>query len=269
MYPRKRRTLRHYVVRPFSVYGLDIQKDGYQLNSSYDVIVLAAGQGKRMKAGKNKVFLELSGVPLIIHTLQVFAEDKRCERIILPINPAERPLFNKLIASFSLEEKIQMAEGGKERQNSVYNGLQLVKADRERLVLVHDGARPFVSKKTIDALLETAARSGSAIPGVRVKDTIKKVAEGRVEQTVERANLWAVHTPQAFRFDILKKAHDEAEAAAYLGTDDASLVERLGEAVYMVEDEYTNIKITTPEDLDVAEAILKRRNDGNLKGELI
>ncbi|MFS0784183.1 2-C-methyl-D-erythritol 4-phosphate cytidylyltransferase [Bacillus sp. 1P06AnD] len=225
---------------------------------SYDVIVLAAGQGKRMNAGKNKVFLELDGIPLIIRTLDVFAKDLRCSRIILPINPTEQPLFEEMIAGYELEGRIEFTAGGKERQNSVFSGLQQIPREEGKIVLVHDGARPFVSSATIDALLAEVKESGGAIPGVRVKDTIKKVTDGRIEETVERANLWAVHTPQAFQYDILRKAHEQAEADSYLGTDDASLVERLGLPVSMVEDEYTNIKITTPEDLDVAMAICRR-----------
>ncbi|MGM9923045.1 MAG: 2-C-methyl-D-erythritol 4-phosphate cytidylyltransferase [Bacillus sp. (in: firmicutes)] len=232
----------------------------------YDVIILAAGQGKRMKAGRNKVFLELAGIPLIVRTMKVFDEDSYCKQIILPINPQERPLFEELIEQYRFQKKIQLVAGGKERQNSVYNGLKHISQVDTNVVLVHDGARPFVKQDLIRQLVECAGEYGSAIPGVPVKDTIKRVKDGQVLDTLERSSLWAVHTPQAFRVSTLKAAHQHAEMKGFLGTDDASLVEEIGERVYMVEGDYTNIKITTPEDLYIAEMILsKLRSSG--KGE--
>jgi 2-C-methyl-D-erythritol 4-phosphate cytidylyltransferase len=226
----------------------------------YEVIVLAAGQGKRMKADKNKVFLELSGVPLIVQTVKVFDQDNYCKKIILPINPKEQSVFEELIEKYQFKKKIVLVAGGKERQNSVYNGLKQVSDSNSSIVLVHDGARPFVDHSLIQQLVKRAQESGCAIPGVPVKDTIKRVNLGQVIDTVERSSLWAVHTPQAFRVSILKNAHEEAEIKGFLGTDDASLVEAIGEKVYMVEDDYNNIKITTPEDLYFAEAILNKLN---------
>ena len=224
----------------------------------YEVIILAAGQGKRMNAGKNKMFLEIADTPLIIHTLKVFDDDHYCKKIILPINANEKSDIEDVLKRYSFNKTIEIVNGGKERQNSVYNGLQAVDEHRDSIVLVHDGARPFVKQETIAQLVEMAAHEGSAIPGVRVKDTIKRVQDGQVIDTIERSSLWAVHTPQAFRVSTLKKAHKQAEETGYLGTDDASLVEALGENVYMVEDHYLNIKITTPEDLFFAEAIYKK-----------
>lgn len=228
----------------------------------YEVIILAAGQGKRMNAGKNKMFLEIAEIPLLIHTLKVFDEDHYCKKIILPINASEKSDIEGLLQRYSFNKTIEIVNGGKERQNSVYNGLQAVDKHDDSIVLVHDGARPFVKQETIAQLVEMAAHKGSAIPGVRVKDTIKRVQDGQVIDTVERSSLWAVHTPQAFRLSTLKKAHKHAVEKDYLGTDDASLVEALGEKVYMVEDHYLNIKITTPEDLYFAEAIIKKMAQG-------
>jgi len=233
----------------------------------YDVIILAAGQGKRMKAGKNKVFLNIANEPLIVHTLRVFDHDPHCNSIILPINQSEQMLFDDILEKYCFQTPITFVTGGKERQNSVYNGLTAIQGPEEGIVLVHDGARPFVDQKTIDSLVEKTKEMGNAIPGVRVKDTIKRVQEGQVIDTIERSSLWAVHTPQAFRLSLLKKAHRFAEENQYLGTDDASLVEWIGEKVYMVEDCYNNIKITTPEDLDFAEIILKKQRDNRNKGE--
>ncbi|MGN1385168.1 MAG: 2-C-methyl-D-erythritol 4-phosphate cytidylyltransferase [Bacillus sp. (in: firmicutes)] len=224
----------------------------------YEVIILAAGQGKRMKAGKNKMFLQIADTPLIIHTLKVFDNDHYCKKIILPINASERADIEEVLQRYTFNKTIEIVNGGKERQNSVYNGLQVVDDHEDSIVLVHDGARPFVKQETIAELVQMAAEKGSAIPGVHVKDTIKRVTDGQVIDTVERSSLWAVHTPQAFRVSILKKAHEQAEKSGFLGTDDASLVEMYGEKVFMVEDHYLNIKITTPEDLYFAEAIFKK-----------
>ncbi|WP_019244353.1 MULTISPECIES: 2-C-methyl-D-erythritol 4-phosphate cytidylyltransferase [Bacillus] len=228
---------------------------------NYEVIILAAGQGKRMKAGKNKVFLELAGVPLIVQTIKVFDQDNHCQKIILPINLEEKAIFEQLIEQYHFVKPIQLVAGGKERQNSVYNGLKSTSQERDAIVLVHDGARPFVTQELIHDLVKSSKLHGSAIPGVPVKDTIKRVKDSQVLDTVERSSLWAVHTPQAFRLSILKDAHEKAVNKGFLGTDDASLVEEIGEMVYMVEDSYNNIKITTPEDLYIAEAIMKQKNN--------
>ncbi|MCV9887366.1 2-C-methyl-D-erythritol 4-phosphate cytidylyltransferase [Metabacillus halosaccharovorans] len=226
---------------------------------NYQVIIPAAGQGKRMKAGKNKQFIELNETPIIIHTLKVFEEHTQCSGIILVINEAEKADFQYLIEKFRIQKVLQFVLGGTERQYSVYNGLKAVKDDE--LVLVHDGARPFVTQKRIENLVEKAVDTGAAILAVPVKDTIKKVEEGIVSETVERSTLWSVQTPQAFQIKLLLEAHDKARSEGYLGTDDASLLERVGRPVSIVTGDYTNIKITTPEDLYIAEAILKRNEE--------
>ncbi|RFU68655.1 2-C-methyl-D-erythritol 4-phosphate cytidylyltransferase [Peribacillus saganii] len=220
----------------------------------YEVIIPAAGQGKRMKAGRNKLFIEISNVPIIVYTLRIFEADPNCRGIILTINPEEKPIFQSIIDTYQLGKEIKLVPGGQERQQSVRNGLHNVSGTE--LVLVHDGARPFIERALIADLTEAAYEHGSAIPAVPVKDTIKKATNNTVEETVERSSLWAVQTPQAFRFSILKRAHEEAEKEGYLGTDDASLVEIIGEKVVIVEGDYDNIKITTQEDLYFAEAIL-------------
>ncbi|KMJ56763.1 2-C-methyl-D-erythritol 4-phosphate cytidylyltransferase [Bacillus sp. LL01] len=223
----------------------------------YQVIILAAGQGKRMKAGKNKQFIELQGKPVIIHTLNVFEADPDCEQIKLVINDKEKDIFKELLTLFPIKKVKEIVPGGEERQDSVYNGLNsITSAD---IVLVHDGARPFISHKVIHNLVETASKEGAAIVGVPVKDTIKRVSkESIVEETVERSSLWSIQTPQAFRYPILKEAHEKAKMENYLGTDEASLVERINVPVHIVEGEYENFKLTTPEDLILAKAFLQR-----------
>ncbi|WP_110925980.1 2-C-methyl-D-erythritol 4-phosphate cytidylyltransferase [Bacillus massiliglaciei] len=222
----------------------------------YEVVIPAAGQGKRMKAGKNKLFIELSGVPIIIHTLRVFEADPGCRGIILAINPNEEHLFEALLADYGIKKVKKLAAGGSERQESVSNGLAYAE---EEIIMVHDGARPFINQEQIRLLAEAATAKAGAILAVPVKDTIKRAAGTSVMETVERSSLWAVQTPQAFRASVLKEAHQKAEEDHFLGTDDASLLERLQLDVVIIEGNYDNIKITTQEDLYFAEAILQKK----------
>ncbi|NHM33349.1 2-C-methyl-D-erythritol 4-phosphate cytidylyltransferase [Neobacillus terrae] len=224
---------------------------------SYQVILPAAGQGKRMGAGKNKLLLELDGIPLLIHTLKVFEKDPDCEKIILAINPQDEIEFKGLIEQFGLKKIDDLVPGGKERQQSIHNALKTV--EKGEMILVHDAARPFIQTDAISRLTEKAGQTGAAILAVPVKDTIKKAENGEVTETVDRSSLWAVQTPQAFRISILQRAYELAEEDDFLGTDDASLVERLPHPVSVLEGDYDNIKLTTPEDLFFAEAILKKR----------
>jgi 2-C-methyl-D-erythritol 4-phosphate cytidylyltransferase len=223
----------------------------------YEVIIPAAGQGKRMKASKNKLWIELENSPIIAHTLRVFGTDKHCKQIILPINPAESEEFARLIQTLSLPVPIILINGGSERQYSVCNGLEALSENAE-IVLVHDGARPFINHSMIKNLITDAKQFDASVLAVPVKDTIKQVKDNLVEKTIDRSSLWAIQTPQAFRVSLLKEAHEAAIAAGYLGTDDASLVEQIGKKVAITEGNYDNIKITTPEDLYFAEAILEK-----------
>ncbi|KHF39051.1 2-C-methyl-D-erythritol 4-phosphate cytidylyltransferase [Halalkalibacter okhensis] len=222
----------------------------------YRVVIPAAGQGKRMKAGKNKQFLELNGQPLIVHTIRLFQEDSWCDQVVLVANREELEIMNELAKKHSLS-KVTVVEGGEERQHSVRNGLSSILADS--IVLVHDGARPFVPRDVIHALVQKAAEMGAVTAAVPVKETIKRVLSKRVVNTLKREELWTIQTPQAFQLSLIKEAHEKAQAAAMLGTDDASLVEWLGHEVAIVEGDYQNIKLTTPEDLLFAEAIFKER----------
>ncbi|MDQ0255980.1 2-C-methyl-D-erythritol 4-phosphate cytidylyltransferase [Evansella vedderi] len=223
----------------------------------YTVVIPAAGQGKRMKAGKNKQFLLMNQTPLLIHTLRVFEEDILCNSIILVCNKKELDTMHNLISDYQISKVEKIVPGGKERQQSVYEGIKAVKGNP--VILIHDGARPFIKEAVIHDLLETVVSRGSAIVAVPVKDTVKQVNNGEVVETVDRSSLWAVQTPQAFRYETIIKAHQKAEDDNYLGTDDASLVEYIGEKVYIVEGDYENIKITTPEDLLFGEAIISSR----------
>ncbi|RLQ91786.1 2-C-methyl-D-erythritol 4-phosphate cytidylyltransferase [Falsibacillus albus] len=227
---------------------------------NYEVVIPAAGQGKRMGAGHNKLLIKLRGRPIISHTLKVFLEDSSCSKIILAINPVEREIFSDLIKDLDPNKPISLVHGGEERQHSVFNALK--SADEGGIVLVHDGARPFIRQSVIQQLVQTADSSGAAIAAVPVKDTIKKVENSKVAETIERSSLWSVQTPQAFRISLLLHAHAVAERDCFLGTDDASLIERLGKEVRVVQGHYDNIKLTTPEDLYFAEAILRNNQKG-------
>lgn len=224
---------------------------------AYQVIIPAAGQGKRMGAGRNKILLEIDKQPIFIHTLRIFELDENCEGIYLAINPQDEKEMKELLNEYHISKVIALAPGGKERQHSIYNALKCVK--QEGIILVHDAARPFIGKRHLDLLVKAAEKNGAAILAVPVKDTVKKAAGNIVTETVERSSLWAVQTPQAFRFSILMNAYEKAFADHFLGTDDASLVERIGQDVMIVEGNYDNIKLTTPEDLYFAEAIIRKR----------
>jgi 2-C-methyl-D-erythritol 4-phosphate cytidylyltransferase len=226
----------------------------------YQVVIPAAGIGKRMGAGKNKLLISLNGMPVLVHTLLVFEQDDQCDGIVLAIHPRDQEEFTKLIKKYHIKKVVAFAAGGKERQDSVFNALQFVRD--EGIVLVHDGARPFIHRETIHRVVALAEQEGAAVVAVPVKDTIKKVENKRIVETIERSSLWAVQTPQAFRISILKEAHRLALRDQFIGTDEASLVERIPYPISIVEGSYDNIKLTTPEDLYFAEAIIRKRHKG-------
>ncbi|MGP7819248.1 2-C-methyl-D-erythritol 4-phosphate cytidylyltransferase [Niallia sp. 01092] len=223
---------------------------------TYEVIIPAAGQGKRMGAGKNKLFLEVDGKPIFIHTLNVFEKDADCKGIRLVTNPQDKTEMKELIKKNNITKVSAFIDGGKERQYSIYNAVKDLINDS--VILVHDAARPFINRSQIKKLTEVAKESGAAVLAVPIKDTIKKVNGDVVTETVERSSLWAIQTPQAFRISLLKEAYEKALQDDFLGTDDASLVERIGKEVKIVRGNYDNIKLTTPEDLYFAEAIIKK-----------
>ncbi|SFQ17462.1 2-C-methyl-D-erythritol 4-phosphate cytidylyltransferase [Salibacterium halotolerans] len=225
----------------------------------YTVVIPAAGQGKRMKAGHNKQFLMLEDRPLIVHTVSVFEQDTWCERIIVVANEDETGPMNTLFEQWNFRKVDRIVTGGEERQDSVFEGLKKADGLDDAIVLVHDGARPFVTEDHIHELVLKASEQGAAVIGLRMKDTVKKVADGVVTETIERSSVWSVQTPQAFRFSVVYDAYRKAEEDHFRGTDDTSLVERMNVSVHIVEGGYDNIKLTTPEDMVVAKAILKKR----------
>ena len=223
----------------------------------YEVVLPAAGSGKRMGAGQNKLFLQLADKPILIHTLLVFEQDDACTGIWLAVKDAEREYIQSIITKYNITKIKGLPTGGEERQHSVHSCIK--EMEDVEIVLVHDAARPFITKPIIAELVEAAYKKGAAIAGVRAKDTMKIVREGIIKETVDRDSLWMIQTPQAFRFSLLAEAEDVAEKVGFLGTDEAMLVERLGHEVHIVESSYENVKMTTQEDLIFGEAILKAR----------
>lgn len=224
---------------------------------TYTVLLPAAGSGKRMGAGFNKLFLEMAGKPILIHTLDVFERDPDCSGMILSVKYEEKPQIEEMLERFGITKVAALVEGGAERQQSVAACINAHQSGG--IVLVHDAARPFIKRAVVRKLVEVALEEGAAIAGVQVKDTMKVAPDGIVEETVDRSKLWAIQTPQAFRYELLKEASDKAEAEGFLGTDESMIVERLGHPVRVVESTYDNVKMTTKEDLLFGEVLLKQR----------
>jgi 2-C-methyl-D-erythritol 4-phosphate cytidylyltransferase len=222
-------------------------------------LVPAAGMGKRMGAEINKQYLLLAGKPILAHTLQVFQDTPFIDDIYVVIPAAEIPYCQEhVVERHGLTKVRQIVPGGAERQYSVMNGLQAAaEAGDDDVVLIHDGVRPFVPPRVLERAVEMARLHDGALVAVPAKDTIKVVVDGIVRATPPREDLWLAQTPQAFRYAVIRAAHEIAAAERYLGTDDASLVERLGKDIHIVVGDYRNIKITTPEDLVLAEALMK------------
>ncbi|MHC5216865.1 2-C-methyl-D-erythritol 4-phosphate cytidylyltransferase [Enterococcus sp. LJL128] len=227
----------------------------------YEVILLAAGQGKRMNASRNKILLNLMGKPIILYSLKTFFSDPACKHIILVTQSNEKSLLETAVRKLKKSQScpVTIVSGGSERQYSVYNGLKALKSV-ENIVMVHDGARPFVTLSQLKALHAKVMETRTAILGVPVKDTIKRVVKGQVEETIPRDTLWQIQTPQAFFGKDLLGVHEKARAEAFLGTDESSLIEKYSDLpVSMVLGSYENIKLTTPEDMLIGEAIVKRK----------
>lgn len=224
---------------------------------TYTVMLPAAGSGRRMGAGFNKLFLEMASKPILIHTLDVFEQDSACSGMVLSVKGEEKSQIEEMLERFGITKVTALVEGGTERQQSVAACIRAHQSGG--IVLVHDAARPFIKQEVIHELVEVAQAHGAAIAGVQVKDTMKYAPGGIVEETVDRSKIWAIQTPQAFRYELLKEASEKAEAEGFLGTDESMIVERLGHPVRVVESTYDNVKMTTKEDLLFGEVLLTQR----------
>ena len=221
------------------------------------VVIVAAGTGSRMNMGINKQFIKLEGKEIIAYTIEKFYNNSNIEDIVVVVKEDESEFFKKEILDKYNFKNVKIAYGGKERQDSVYNGLKLLD-EKCDVVLIHDGARPFVSDKIIDKSIEEAKEHKAIVVGVPVKDTIKVIDNDKnIVDTTNRSVLWAVQTPQTFDYNILIDAYKDAFKNKFYGTDDAMLVERIGYKVKMLEGSYNNIKITTQEDLNIGSQILR------------
>lgn len=224
------------------------------------VIIVAAGSGKRMKLDINKQYIKLKGKEVIAHTIDVFYKNKNIDEIIVCIKKEEEDFFKKNIIDKYKFKNIKIAYGGKERQDSIQNGIHKISKHCD-IILIHDGARPLLNDKIIEDSIEVASKSGAVVVGVPVRDTIKIVNNQNIEMTPERSTLWSAQTPQTFKYDIISRAYEKAYEIGYYGTDDSMLVENIGQSVTMIMGSYENIKITTPEDIEYAEHVLNvRRN---------
>ena len=222
-------------------------------------LIPAAGIGKRMGASINKQYLQLGETPIVVRTISIFEQAPFVDGIFLVIPEEEIPFCREhLVEACGFRKVLEIIPGGKERQNSVMNGLNALQrlARKDDVILIHDGVRPFITHALLRESIAAALSNDGALVAVPVKDTIKTVIAGIVVDTPLRDLLWQAQTPQSFRFNIIHSAHLNAEREGFMGTDDASLVERQGGSVRIVRGDYRNIKITTPEDLVLAEAFL-------------
>ena len=218
-------------------------------------IVLAGGRGKRMNYHKSKQFIEIKGKPVLVYTLEKFIYNKSIDEVILVLPEDEVDYCKKeVLQKYSLKVD-RIVIGGKERQDSVFNALEAM--EKANIVLIHDGARPFISEKIIEEGIKYANIYGAAAPGVTPKDTIKIKNEDNISvDTLDRNTLVAVQTPQCFKYDEIYQCHRKIKEENAIVTDDTSVVERYGHKVYLYEGDYTNIKITTPEDLILADRLI-------------
>jgi 2-C-methyl-D-erythritol 4-phosphate cytidylyltransferase len=226
-------------------------------------IIAAAGKGLRMGGETRKQYMSIAGVPVLARTLMVFNACSAIDRIIAVIPEEDVDFCRENVLPFLVPQKpIELISGGDERQASVYKGVCAVDGP-ESIIVIHDGVRPFVSEADIIECIRAAETFGAAIVGVPAQDTLKTIADdGCIDKTIERSRIWLAQTPQAFECRLLKTAHEAANREKFMGTDDAALVERLGKKVKIVRGQKFNIKITTPEDLLLAEALVRLKGEG-------
>jgi 2-C-methyl-D-erythritol 4-phosphate cytidylyltransferase len=229
-------------------------------------IIPAAGLGKRFGKGNNKALYTLSGKPLLVWVLEAFEGCAEIDEIIPVLKGEDMDTGSALLKQYRISKAQRIVQGGRERQDSVRNGLQALGSDVS-VVVIHDGARPLVDGAMVKRTLAALPGCDGAITGVPVKDTIKEAVVSHsggeaknavVQKTLDRSILWSIQTPQTFTLRTLRDAHEKAHAEDYYGTDDAALVERYGGVIRIVMGSYRNIKITTPEDICVAEALLRQ-----------
>jgi len=221
-------------------------------------LIVAAGQGTRMGPAVDKVFLEVASRPVIAHTWQRFDAQNCIEEVILMVRQGSEKAFADLAATFQFKKPFRIVIGGKERQDSVWNGLEALSPD-SALVAIQDGARPCTSGELITATLQAARETGAAVAAQRVTDTIKESLDGRlISRHLDRARLWSVQTPQCFRVEVIRRALGVVRQRGLLVTDDTAACEMIGQPVQLVESTAPNPKITAPSDLGYVEMLLRK-----------
>lgn len=220
-------------------------------------IILAGGKGKRMNSSISKQFIEIKGKPIIYYTIKKFNENKKVDNIVVVLSQEEIEYFKENILNKYNLKVDKIVIGGAERQDSVYNGLKSLENSGTDIVLIHDGARPFISDRIIDDGIEYATIYGACAPGVMPKDTIKIKGKSNFSiDTPNRETLVAIQTPPVFKFREILECHKKVKIDKVVVTDDTMVVERYGNKVYLYDGEYTNIKVTTPEDLILGEKLI-------------
>jgi 2-C-methyl-D-erythritol 4-phosphate cytidylyltransferase len=224
-------------------------------------IIAAAGQGRRLGGRQAKQFLELAGVPVIIHTLRRFEQCASIHEVVVVLPQRDAAGFLALASKYGLRKLGRVVPGGETRAESVWRGLQSVRAQTAEVVAVHDGVRPFVTPEEIERTVRAAEAGGASILAAPVVDTIKEVRGDEVARTLYRSGLRRALTPQCFRYSILRRAYEQSRDLGEDATDDSLLVEQLGVSVTVVEGDSRNIKITRPEDIALAEILLKQNSE--------
>lgn len=224
-------------------------------------IIVSAGRGARMNDAIRKQYMYLSGIPVLAHSVIAFDSCNAIEEIFLVVPEEDLDYCQKeILSSIKLKKKIHLVSGGVRRQDSVYNGLQAIDKNTDTVV-IHDGVRPFVQPGDLMACIQGSKDFGACILAIPASDTLKRVSESEmVTGTLDRERIWLAQTPQVFQYNLILKAHQDARRDGYIGTDDASLVERLGMDVKIINGSRFNIKITIKEDLALAKALI----DANL-----
>ena len=231
-------------------------------------IIVAAGKGLRMGGPVSKQYLSLAGVPILGRTLKVFEKSGLFEEIIVVVAAADKEqCCRQVIDKTKMAQAIRIVTGGRDRQESVSNGLAASHGQDDDTVLIHDGVRPFVSEGVLVQCLAAVNTHGACITAIPACDTLKQIdSDGRIAQTLPRDAVWLAQTPQGFRLGLIRAAHRQAREAGVVGTDDAQLVERLGQTVTVVPGSRANIKITTPDDFLLAEAIWRHLQSASQLG---
>ena len=225
-------------------------------------IIVAAGKGERVGAKLPKQFLNIGNKPILAHTLEKFEKARLVNEVVVVVSEDYLGFCSReIIDAYEFGKIKRVVSGGKHRQDSVFNGLKSIDSNID-IVLIHDGARPFVKSQKIDQIIRACQKDGSTILALPIKETIKRVEKGKVITTLDRSKIWSVQTPQAFPYKVILDAYKKAKKDKFIATDDSLLVERVGIEVRVIEGDNDNIKITTIQDLEMAEYLVGSKYKG-------